>query len=162
MANKKCILPKGSTRVTKPGYEEVFVPAVKKKTAGQQELIPISRLPAWARPAFPAYMTELNRIQSALYQAAFETPVNLLVCAPTGAGKTNIAMLACLQLLGEMRSTESTGIDQRVNYNLRQFKIIYIAPMKALVTEVVGNFQRRLECFGIKVRELTGDAHLTK
>ena len=42
MANKKCILPKGSTRVTKPGYEEVFVPAIKKSTASQQKLIPIS------------------------------------------------------------------------------------------------------------------------
>lgn len=29
MANKKCILPKGSTRLTKPGYEEVYVPAVR-------------------------------------------------------------------------------------------------------------------------------------
>jgi pre-mRNA-splicing helicase BRR2 len=34
--------------------------------------------------------------------------------------------------------------------------------MKALVTEVVGNFQARLESFGIKVKELTGDVHLTK
>lgn len=86
----------------------------------------------------------------------------MLVCAPTGAGKTNIALLACLQLLGEMRSTESTAIGSRVNYNLHQFKIIYIAPMKALVSEVVGNFQKRLQNFGIKVRELTGDVHLTK
>jgi pre-mRNA-splicing helicase BRR2 len=29
MANKKCVLPKGSTRLTKPGYEEVYVPAVR-------------------------------------------------------------------------------------------------------------------------------------
>lgn len=34
--------------------------------------------------------------------------------------------------------------------------------MKALVTEVVGNFQARLQSFGMKVRELTGDAHLSK
>ena len=34
--------------------------------------------------------------------------------------------------------------------------------MKALVTEVVGNFQQRLGAFGIKVKELTGDVHLTK
>ena len=34
--------------------------------------------------------------------------------------------------------------------------------MKALVSEVVGNFQARLKSFGIKVKELTGDAHLTK
>ena len=71
MANKKCILPKGSTRATKPGYEEVFVPAQRSKMASGEKLIPISSLPAWARAAFPSYMTELNRIQSALYKSAF-------------------------------------------------------------------------------------------
>ena len=42
------------------------------------------------------------------------------------------------------------------------FKIVYIAPMKALVAEMVGNFSTRLEPYGIKVRELTGDMNLTK
>jgi len=27
MANKKCTLPKGSTRIAKAGYEEIYVPA---------------------------------------------------------------------------------------------------------------------------------------
>ena len=34
--------------------------------------------------------------------------------------------------------------------------------MKALVQEVVGNFQNRLGDFGVTVRELTGDMQLTK
>jgi pre-mRNA-splicing helicase BRR2 len=34
--------------------------------------------------------------------------------------------------------------------------------MKALVQEVVGNFSSRLEPFGIRVAELTGDRQLTK
>lgn len=34
--------------------------------------------------------------------------------------------------------------------------------MKALVTEIVGNFQARLQYYGIKVKELTGDVHLTR
>jgi pre-mRNA-splicing helicase BRR2 len=34
--------------------------------------------------------------------------------------------------------------------------------MKALVTEIVGNFQKRLADFALIVRELTGDIHLTK
>jgi pre-mRNA-splicing helicase BRR2 len=37
------------------------------------------------------------------------------------------------------------------------FKIVYVAPMKALVAEMVGNFTKRLtEPYGINVRELTG------
>lgn len=35
----------------------------------------------------------LNRIQSVVFNAAYNTNENLLICAPTGAGKTNVAML---------------------------------------------------------------------
>ena len=42
------------------------------------------------------------------------------------------------------------------------FKIVYVAPMKALVAEMVGNFSSRLEPYGITVKELTGDMNLTK
>ena len=45
---------------------------------------------------------------------------------------------------------------------LDQFKIVYVAPMKALVAEMVGNFSKRLKGLGITVRELTGDRQLTK
>lgn len=43
-----------------------------------------------------------------------------------------------------------------------KFKIVYIAPMKALVAEMVGNFSTRLEPYGMQVKELTGDMNLTK
>jgi pre-mRNA-splicing helicase BRR2 len=45
---------------------------------------------------------------------------------------------------------------------LDDFKIVYIAPLKALVQEQVGNFGMRLKSYGIKVSELTGDRQLTK
>jgi pre-mRNA-splicing helicase BRR2 len=96
MANKRCVLPKGSSRLTKVGYEEVYVPAVRHKPKDQEKLVPIAELPEWARPAFPPPIERLNYIQSRLYKAAFTKPENLLVCAPTGAGKTNIALLSVL------------------------------------------------------------------
>ena len=98
MSNKKCHLPKGSTKIQKKGYDEIYVPAVKQSTKADTEkrLIPITELPHWAQKAFPESMPKLNLIQSRLYPAAFKSPENLLVCAPTGAGKTNIAMLAIL------------------------------------------------------------------
>lgn len=42
------------------------------------------------------------------------------------------------------------------------FKIIYIAPMKALATEMTNGFGIRLEKLGLKVRELTGDTTLSR
>lgn len=41
-------------------------------------------------------MKRLNRIQSIVFETAYNTNENLLICAPTGAGKTNIAMLTIL------------------------------------------------------------------
>ena len=96
MTNKKCNLPKGSTKLQKSGYDEVYVPATRHKQKKGDKLIPISDLPEWAQKAFPSDIKSLNTIQSRLYNTAFHSPENILVCAPTGAGKTNIALLAIL------------------------------------------------------------------
>lgn len=44
-------------------------------------------------------MKSLNKIQSVVYETAYNSNDNLLVCAPTGAGKTNIAMLTIVNLI---------------------------------------------------------------
>ena len=87
MSNKKCKLPEGSFKRAKKGYEEIHVPAPKKKSGEQDALVPISDLPEWARPAFDQNVKTLNRVQSKLYPVAFGTDEPLLLCAPTGAGK---------------------------------------------------------------------------
>ena len=43
----------------------------------------------------------LNRIQSVVFDTAYKTNENLLICAPTGAGKTNIAMLTILHTINQ-------------------------------------------------------------
>ncbi|KAG7088489.1 hypothetical protein E1B28_012477 [Marasmius oreades] len=154
MSNKKCKLPEGSFKRAKKGYEEIHVPAPKSKPTAAGELVPISDLPAWAREAFT--VLTLNRIQSKLYPIAFGTDEPILLCAPTGAGKTNVAMLTILNELAKYRDEDSGAFD------LDAFKIVYVAPMKALVQEMVGNFTARLKVFGIKVGELTGDSQMTK
>ncbi|CAL8467727.1 g7265 [Coccomyxa elongata] len=155
MSNKKCDLPKGSHRTAFKGYEEVHVPALKAKPFEKDErLIEISELKEWMHPAFTG-MKSLNRIQSRVCNTALYTSENILMCAPTGAGKTNVAMLTILHEMGlHMR------IDGSIDTNA--FKIVYVAPMKALVAEMVGNFSKRLESYGIQVKELTGDMNLTK
>uniref|UniRef100_A0A8D0D4F2 U5 small nuclear ribonucleoprotein 200 kDa helicase n=1 Tax=Sander lucioperca TaxID=283035 RepID=A0A8D0D4F2_SANLU len=97
----------------------------------------------------------LNRIQSKLYKTTLETDENLLVCAPTGAGKTNVALMAMLREIGKHINLDGT-------INVDDFKIIYIAPMRSLVQEMVGSFSKRLASYGITVSELTGDHQLCK
>lgn len=155
MANKRCQLPDGSFRKQRKGYEEVHVPALKPKPFDQNEtLVPIDRLPKYAQPAFEGFKS-LNRIQSRLFKTALETAENILLCAPTGAGKTNVALLCMLREIGKHINSDGT-------INADDFKVIYIAPMKSLVQEMVGNFTERLKSYGLKVAELTGDHQLTK
>jgi pre-mRNA-splicing helicase BRR2 len=158
MTNKAVQLPPGTTRVSKKGYEEVSVPAPKPPPmAAGEELRAIDALPAWARGAFSG-MRSLNRVQSRVCDCALFSGENMLVCAPTGAGKTNVAVLAVLRELG-LHKRQDSSLD------LAAFKIVYVAPMKALVAEMVGNFTKRLGGgteYGLTVRELTGDVSLTR
>ncbi|VDP91071.1 unnamed protein product [Echinostoma caproni] len=155
MANKRCKLPDGSFREQRKGYEEVHVPALRPKSHDQDEtLFKIEKLPAYVQAAFVGFKT-LNLIQSRLCHAALETNENLLLCAPTGAGKTNVALLCIMHELGKFINPDGT-------INKDEFKVIYIAPMRSLVQEVVGTFNRRLSSYGIKVDELTGDHQLSR
>eukprot|EP00611_Tribonema_gayanum_P026985 TRINITY_DN6549_c0_g3_i1.p1 TRINITY_DN6549_c0_g3~~TRINITY_DN6549_c0_g3_i1.p1 ORF type:complete len:2065 (-),score=717.17 TRINITY_DN6549_c0_g3_i1:1631-7681(-) len=168
MSNKRCELPAKSWRAQKKGYEEVHVPALRHVAPEGELLVPIADLPAWTQPAFTG-MDKLNRIQSRMKDAALNGGDNLLLCAPTGAGKTNVAMLAMLHEIGQHRldvqdrmDTEEGQVTVNVPVDLDTFKMVYIAPMKALVQEVVMNLTRRLKPYGMTVRELSGDQSLTR
>nr|VDD21539.1 unnamed protein product [Brassica oleracea] len=130
MANKKCDLPAGSYRTHGKGYEEVHVPWVSKKVDISEKLVKITEMPDWAQPAFKG-MQQLNRVQSKVYDTALFKADNILLCAPTGAGKTNVAMLTILQQIESSRNEDGT-------LNHGKYKIVYVAPMKALVAEVRG------------------------
>jgi replicative superfamily II helicase len=71
----------------------------------------------------------------------------MLVCAPTGAGKTNVATLTILQAIKCAGSYEDV-------------KIVYISPMKALANELVQKFTTKLP--HMKTRESTGDIQLSQ
>lgn len=148
-------LPKGTVRKAYKGYEEVTVPPAKSgELQAGETLVAIEEIPPWAQLAFEGY-TSLNRIQSRIFPAAFHSNENLLVCAPTGAGKTNIAMTCVLREVGQ-------NMDDHEEIDLAEFKIVYVAPMKALAAEMTYSFSKRLEPLGLTVRELTGDMQLSK
>lgn len=157
MTQSKLKLPPGSFQQNKKLYDIISIPPPSSPPQNEAErLIKISELPQWAQCVFPTSETlSLNRIQSKVYPAAFKTDENMLLCAPTGAGKTNVAILTMLRAIENFKTGDKI--------NMHKFKIVYVAPLKALVQEQMREFQRRLTTnFGLVVNELTGDASLSK
>ncbi|KAI6233172.1 hypothetical protein M3Y99_00943000 [Aphelenchoides fujianensis] len=154
LAGVKFTLPEGSTRKVTPRYQEITVPPQDKIANLDIHPVLVNTLDPLGQAAFAGF-EKLNQIQSIVFEQAYNTLENLLICAPTGAGKTNIAMLAVLKTIRD-------HCDESGRILKDAFKIIYIAPMKALATEMTTNFMKRLARLGLKVRELTGDTQLTK
>ncbi|KAA8541028.1 hypothetical protein F0562_024834 [Nyssa sinensis] len=147
-------LPQGTVRKHYKGYEEVIIPPTPTAPMKPGEkLIEIKELDDFAQAAFHGYKS-LNRIQSRIFQTTYYSNENILVCAPTGAGKTNIAMIAVLHEIGQHFKDGYLHKDE--------FKIVYVAPMKALAAEVTSTFGHRLSPLNMTVKELTGDMQLSK
>ncbi|PLB44895.1 putative DEAD/DEAH box helicase [Aspergillus steynii IBT 23096] len=164
LGGKKYGLPLGSKQVEEQRYTECEIPASKVGSlAANQKLVEIASLDGLCQGTFKGYKT-LNRMQSLLYEVAYKTNENMLICAPTGAGKTDAAMLTILNAVGKntipnpLEQPEATEFAVQVD----DFKIVYVAPMKALAAEVTEKLGKRLAWLGIQVRELTGDMQLTK
>lgn len=150
----KMVLPVGVDRIDTKKFEEVNIPVTESAPLNiGNKFVQISSLDEIGQMAFQG-VKQLNRIQSMVFDTAYHTNENLLICAPTGAGKTNVAMLT---IIHQLRQHMDAGVIKK-----DQFKIVYVAPMKALAAEMTQNFGRKLGCLGISVRELTGDMQLTK
>lgn len=86
--------------------------------------------------------THFNPIQTQIFHCLYHTDTNVLLGAPTGSGKTIAAEMAMF----------------RVFNTIPNGKIVYIAPLKALVRERIDDWKQRIEQkLGKKVVELTGD-----
>ncbi|CAI7654593.1 unnamed protein product [Penicillium crustosum] len=161
---KKYGLPLGSEQIEEPKYTEFAIPASKVGTLGKgRKLVEIAEMDGLCRGTFKGYKS-LNRMQSLLYDVAYKTSENMLICAPTGAGKTDAAMLTVLNAVGKNTSPNPLENPEATEFTVQvdDFKIVYVAPMKALAAEVTEKLGKRLAWLGIKVRELTGDMQLTK
>uniref|UniRef100_A0A158Q7W7 Activating signal cointegrator 1 complex subunit 3 n=1 Tax=Elaeophora elaphi TaxID=1147741 RepID=A0A158Q7W7_9BILA len=149
---KRC-LPANSSRVVHDTYEEVYIPAVDRSQITGVHQINIEDFDELGKKCFDGF-EKLNVIQSLVFTQAYKSQENLLICAPTGAGKTNIALLA---ILNTVHRYVNNGVILK-----NDFKIVYIAPMKALATEMTMNFAKRLSPLNLRVRELTGETTLSR
>ncbi|CAF4775342.1 unnamed protein product, partial [Rotaria magnacalcarata] len=156
------LLPENIERKSTTNYDLVHIPhgeQIKLANLGKNvcpALVRFEDLEPLGQILFKDSIKTLNLVQSIVYRTAVFSNENILISAPTGAGKTNIAMLT---ILSELRR----HYDVKNNVLLdTDFKIIYVAPMKALASEMVQNFSQRLSSLGLQVKELTGDMQLTK
>ncbi|XP_058448372.1 probable ATP-dependent DNA helicase HFM1 [Malaya genurostris] len=104
------------------------------------EIAPVFRHVFCEYPSF-------NEIQSMVMDDMLYTDKSLAVSAPTGSGKTVIFELAMVRLLMNMEDAKYAG----------DFKMIYIAPIKALCTEKFHHWRENFERLGVKSAEVTGD-----
>lgn len=161
---RKYGLPAGSFKREYDNYEEVSIPAAPVGTLGAgRKLVQVSGMDGLCKRTFKGYKS-LNRMQSLVYPVAYRSGENMLICAPTGAGKTDVAMLAILNAISHNIVPNPVEEPDATDFavNAEAFKIVYVAPMKALAAEITEKLGKRLAWLGIQVRELTGDMHLTK
>lgn len=152
--NNKVLKLPPQTRVTKTGtFEEYCIPAhVQTASLVENSRIPINALHLLAKRVFDGFES-LNLIQSIIFDKAVNSSENLLICAPTGAGKTNIALLTILRDLILVEEKKLQRGD---------FRVVYIAPMKALATEITNKFSKALNFLNLKILEVTGDTQFPK
>ncbi|KAK4536374.1 hypothetical protein CDCA_CDCA08G2399 [Cyanidium caldarium] len=136
--------------IPSPDWIELRVPwNTPESSSTQQPRLPVDQLPSYAQPAFRGF-EHLNSVQTVVYERLRHSDDNFLVCAPTGTGKTYVALLAILRCFFETCG----GVHRR-------FQCIYVAPMRALVAEVRATLSKRLAYTGLQVAELTGEKPLS-
>ncbi|KAJ2948978.1 hypothetical protein O0L34_g5918 [Tuta absoluta] len=91
-----------------------------------------------------------NLVQSSVLDEALYSDKSMVVCAPTGSGKTVIFEMAIVQLLMELDDKNYTG----------DFKIIYMAPVKALCSERLSEWYPKFTRLGLNCIEVTGDTNV--
>nr|XP_022917190.1 probable ATP-dependent DNA helicase HFM1 [Onthophagus taurus] len=129
------------------GFSKLIVDTFENVVGSSSELklpVPISSIPAPYNSVFSQY-TSFNTIQSSIFQDALYSDNSLAVSAPTGSGKTVIFEFGIVKFL--------------LNNDLaNNYKIIYIAPMKAICEERLVDWHNKFSNFGINCISVTGDS----
>ncbi|KAK6590966.1 U5 small nuclear ribonucleoprotein helicase [Cryptosporidium xiaoi] len=158
-------------------YEKIYIPPNIIPDSINNEiksrLVPITVLNSMFVSVF-RNIKNFNYVQSKVFDSVYLSNRNVLVAAPTGSGKTNIALLAILRsiysYLGMNGLNQITG--EYLNSNPKsesftppdpkKFKVVYLAPMKSLVYEISRKYRESLKELNIKVIDITSDESVTR
>ncbi|XP_051788402.1 probable ATP-dependent DNA helicase HFM1 [Erpetoichthys calabaricus] len=128
-------------------------PLTQKTHTGQdltdkisQSFRPVSEIPTQFRHIFKEF-PYFNSIQSKSLDDLLYTNRNVIVCAPTGSGKTVLFEIAIIRLL--MESAAWSNI-----------KVVYMAPIKALCSQRYDDWKQKFGPLGLNCKELTGDTEM--
>ncbi|CRK18566.1 hypothetical protein BN1723_011617, partial [Verticillium longisporum] len=135
----------GAETVTPVSFQHLIRPDTESFYTDLLNLQPLS-ISALKNPALEEIYAQrfqyFNPMQTQIFHTLYNTPANVLLGSPTGSGKTVAAELAMWWAFKERPGS----------------KVVYIAPMKALVRERVKDWGARLaKPLGLKLVELTGD-----
>lgn len=111
----------------------------------------VSELEPKYRRVFP--YVHLNHVQSLCFDTIMQTKEPLLVCAPTGSGKTGVLELAIIRVLMDCYERNIESIER--------VKMIYLAPTRALCAERKEDWANKFQSFGLQCVELTGDYNVS-
>ena len=71
--------------------------------------------------------------------------------------------MSILKTISQFCNNVADIVDSKdIKLTKKDFKIVYVAPMKALAAEIVTKMTKKLRWLGIVVKELTGDMQLTR
>ncbi|KRY35927.1 Activating signal cointegrator 1 complex subunit 3 [Trichinella spiralis] len=99
-----------------PNYDIVTIqPTTEPCPFDNEECILVENLDEITKKVF-SQVKKLNPIQSIVFEKARKTKENLLICAPTGAGKTNIIYLTPMKAL-------AAEVVRTLDYRLRCLKV---------------------------------------
>ncbi|XP_022085821.1 probable ATP-dependent DNA helicase HFM1 [Acanthaster planci] len=135
--------------VTESPYSPLDIPGFTTPggtTCPGSTLRPVNEIPKKYRSVFP--FPYFNIVQSKVLDDVLYTDKHMVVCAPTGSGKTAVFELAIVHLLMAMKSSAVKA------------KIVYMAPIKALCSQRCQDWKDKFEPLGLKCQELTGDTEL--
>ena len=107
------------------------------------KLLRLHPLPTTALKEFEPFFNfhYFNPPQTQFFFTCFNTDKNVIVGAPTGSGKTVAAELCMLKIFRDYPTK----------------KVVYVAPMKALVKEKLADWKEKLKRINKTIVELTGD-----